>query len=71
MVRCSSSGAYRAADLASREASILLTSSGNTSVRVSDLLGGRISSSGNLWYRGNPQKVTVSATSSGRLVRLY
>jgi hypothetical protein len=69
-LRSNSSGEYRAADLASREASIVLQSSGQATVRVSERLDGRISSSGSVRYHGNPSKVSVSATSSGRLVKL-
>lgn len=69
-VRSSSSGEYRAAGLACREASVALTSSGRATIRVSGLLEGRISSSGNLRFHGTPPRVDVSATSSGRLVKL-
>jgi hypothetical protein len=69
-LRSNSSGEYRAADLASREASVLLQSSGRATVRVSERLDGRITSSGSIRYHGNPPKITVNATSSGRLVKL-
>jgi hypothetical protein len=65
-----SSGEYRAADLASRKASVVLQSSGRATVRVSERLDGRITSSGSVRYHGNPAKVTVNATSSGRPVKL-
>ncbi len=69
-LRSNSSGEYRAADLVSREASVVLQSSGRATVRVSERLDGRISSSGSVRYHGSQAKVTVNATSSGRLVKL-
>ncbi len=67
-ITLSSSGEYRAQDLASVEAEVTLTSSGTATVRVSDRLGGRLSSSGNVYYIGNPE-VSVRTTSSGRAVQ--
>jgi len=69
-LKSSSSGEYRAEDLASREATVSLSSSGRATIRVSEQLTGSLSSSGDVRYRGNPPKVTVSASSSGRLVKL-
>jgi carbon monoxide dehydrogenase subunit G len=69
-VRISSSGEYRAADLASREASVQLTSSGEATLRVAERLEARISSSGDVRYRGNPPRVTTHTSSSGRVIKL-
>ena len=66
----SSSGEYRAENLASRAASVGLSSSGSATIWVSESLDARISSSGNVRYRGNPPKVTSHASSSGRLIKL-
>jgi hypothetical protein len=68
-ITITSSGEYRAEDLASVEAKVSLTSSGAARIRVSDQLSGRLSSSGNLYYIGNP-KLSVSTTSSGRTVQV-
>jgi hypothetical protein len=68
-ITISSSGEYRAEDLASAEAQVTLTSGGSVTVRVSDQLSGRLSSSGNLYYIGNPT-VNVTTTSSGRTVQV-
>ena len=68
-ITISSSGEYRAEDLASAEAQVTLTSGGSVTVRVSDQLSGRLSSSGNLYYIGNPT-VNVTTTSSGRAVQV-
>jgi len=66
----SSSGEYRAEDLASREAVAKLSSSGRATLSVSETLTGSVSSSGDLRYRGNPTRVTVTTNSSGRVVKL-
>lgn len=65
-IRLSSSGEYRARDLASRRADVTLSSSGDATVRASERLTGRLSSSGDLYYIGNPA-MDVSTSSSGRV----
>jgi len=65
----SSSGDYQAQDLASVKANVDLTSSGSATVRVSDRLSGRLSSSGNIYYVGNPE-VDVRMTSSGKTIQV-
>lgn len=64
-ITISSSGEYRARDLPSENADVSLSSSGDATLRVSAVLSGRLSSSGNINYVGNP-KVTVNISSSGR-----
>ncbi len=64
-ITISSSGQYRARDLASENADVSLSSSGDATLRVSAVLSGRLSSSGNINYIGSP-KVNVSNSSSGR-----
>ncbi len=64
-IRISSSGEYRARDLSSENADVSLSSSGDATLRVSAVLSGRLSSSGNINYIGNP-KVSVNTSSSGR-----
>lgn len=66
-ITISSSGEYRARDLSSVEAEVTLTSNGTATIRVSDHLNGRLSSSGDIYYIGNPE-VNVRTTSSGRTV---
>jgi hypothetical protein len=68
-ITISSSGEYRARDLQSVSANVTLTSSGEATIRVSDRLTGRLSSSGSINYIGNPN-VNVSKTSSGRTVQI-
>lgn len=68
-ISISSSGEYRAGNLASAEADVTLTSSGDATLQVSDRLSGRLSSSGNLYYIGNPN-VNVRTTSSGNTTQI-
>jgi len=68
-IRLSSSGEYRARDLASTGVDVNLSSSGDATLRVSERLTGRLSSSGNLYYIGNPT-LDVSMSSSGRTERI-
>jgi hypothetical protein len=63
----SSSGDFQARDMASATADIDLTSNGSATVWVSDRLSGRLSSSGNIYYVGNPE-VDVRMTSSGKTI---
>ncbi len=63
----SSSGAFQAGDLKVQEAVITLSSSGKITVWVTDDLRAKISSSGNIYYYGNPT-VHPTLTSSGKLI---
>jgi hypothetical protein len=65
----SSSGDFQARDMASVTADIDLTSNGSATVRVSDRLSGQLSSSGNIYYVGNPE-VDVQMTSSGKTIEI-
>jgi hypothetical protein len=65
-----SSGGYAGGQLASRSAVVRVSSSGSATLRVSESLDAVVTSSGNLRYYGNPGVRKVSATSSGRVVRL-
>jgi hypothetical protein len=68
-ITISSSGEYRARELSSVTANVVLTSSGEATVRVSTRLSGRLSSSANINYLGNPD-VNVTKTSSGRTIQI-
>jgi hypothetical protein len=63
----SSSGAFQAGDLKLQEAVITLSSSGAITVWVTDDLRAKISSSGNIYYYGNPT-VHSTLTSSGKVI---
>lgn len=64
----SSSGKYNAQDLASQDANVRLSSSGEAYIRVQNNLDVLLSSSGNVYYYGNPQ-IQVTNTSSGQVIK--
>ena len=68
-VTISSSGKYTAQDLASDDADVRLSSNGSATIWVQDHLKAKLTSSGDLRYRGNP---TVDATtdSSGDVIQI-
>jgi hypothetical protein len=68
-ISLSSSGDYNARDLASNDAEIDVTSSGDATVRVRDFLEATTSSSGDVYYYGNPE-VDSSEESSGDVKRV-
>jgi hypothetical protein len=65
----SSSGKYNARDLASDEADVRLSSSGSAMIWVKNTLTAKLSSTGNLNYRGNPT-VDSTTNSSGDVIHL-
>jgi hypothetical protein len=68
-VRLSSSGDYLAGHVESEDAKVSISSSGDAYIHVEGTLRAALSSSGSLYYSGNPS-VTVSASSSGRARRV-
>lgn len=64
----SSSGDYEASNVDSLEAEVNISSSGRATIRVSDSLDAALTSSGNVYYYGDPQ-LNVSASSSGRAIQ--
>lgn len=67
-IKISSSGNYSAENLESQQVGAKISSSGDSAVRVSDILDASISSSGNLYYYGDPS-VNSKETSSGNVVK--
>jgi hypothetical protein len=65
-VAISGSGRYRARDLASRQASVTISGSGDCDVRVSDTLDTSITGSGHVSYVGSPA-VSQHVTGSGSI----
>ncbi|WP_420581083.1 head GIN domain-containing protein [Reichenbachiella sp.] len=63
----SSSGKLSAYDMDSEEVDVSVSSSGKAEVTVHALIEGRASSSGRVYYRGNPDKVYVDTSSSGKI----
>lgn len=68
-VTISSSGKYTAQDLASDEADVRLNSNGSATLWVRNDLKARLSSSGDLRYRGNPT-VDATTSSSGDVIQI-
>jgi hypothetical protein len=69
-IRLSSSGGYSGGRLDSRKTSVRVSSSGSATLRASESLEAHLTSSGDVWYFGSPQRVDRQVTSSGSLVRL-
>ncbi|HSU37732.1 MAG TPA: head GIN domain-containing protein [Propionibacteriaceae bacterium] len=67
-VDISGSGSFRAAELATRTASVDISGSGDTVIQVSDSLDVRITGSGSVRYRGNPG-ITEHISGSGDLIK--
>ena len=68
-IKISSSGDYNAKNLASKSAMVHLSSSGDATIRVSDALNANTSSSGNVFYAGDPEVKKIS-TSSGDVQKI-
>lgn len=64
------SGSYNAATLNTETARMMISGSGNANIAVNGSLTARLSGSGSVYYRGNPVRVDVNATGSGRVVKI-
>ncbi len=69
-IKISGSGDISALDFATESCSIGISGSGNGKVNVSSKLDVRISGSGDVRYKGNPEDVNVSAGGSGTVRKL-
>jgi len=69
-VAISSSGDYDAPGLESRIATVRISSSGDAHLWVTERLRAATSSSGSIYYRGDPQSVQAKESSSGDVVRM-
>lgn len=67
-VSISSSGSYDAREIDALNAKVTITSSGNARIWVRDELDANISSSGNVYYRGDP-RLNVRNNSSGEVIK--
>lgn len=65
----SGSGDFKGLDLQSQDANIRKSGSGNTSLGVSGNLSVRASGSGDVQYRGNPDRNDIRFSGSGRLTK--
>jgi len=66
-IRLSSSGEYDGENVICQNAYVKLTSSGNATLNVQSILEADLSSSGNVYYTGNPKIVYKDSSSSGRV----
>jgi hypothetical protein len=65
----SSSGKYDSANLVSQNASMRLSSSGDAAIHVLENLEVDLSSSGNVYYTGNPSIRNADSSSSGNVIK--
>lgn len=66
----SGSGKVLSADLEVNTAEIHISGSGNVETNVKEELDGRISGSGNIRYKGNPNRVNVNSSGSGNASKM-
>lgn len=66
----SGSGNLHAYDLLNTVASGIITGAGKCELNVSQKLNGQISGSGIIYYSGNPEKVEVAVSGTGKIVKL-
>jgi hypothetical protein len=66
-IRLSSSGEYNGEYLTCQTASVELSSSGDATLNVLEVLTADLSSSGNVYYVGNPKIVINNSSSTGRV----
>lgn len=66
-IRLSSSGEYIGKNVICQSAQVRLSSSGNATLNVLEVLEADLSSSGNVYYIGNPRIVYKDSSSSGRV----
>jgi hypothetical protein len=67
-LRLSSSGEYDGESVICQNADVTLTSSGDATLNVQGTLTADLSSSGNVYYRGNPKVVYKDSSSTGRVL---
>ena len=65
----SSAGDIKAYELTVKEADIKASSAGDVKITVTDRLYARASSAGDIYFRGNPEKVDARSSSAGDVVR--
>ena len=66
----SGSGNLNAEDLASESCEVRISGSGNCRVNVDTSLNSRVSGSGNVYYRGNPDKLNNQSSGSGSIKKI-
>jgi hypothetical protein len=69
-ITLSSSGEYDGSNVESLQVDVGLSSSGNARINVLDKLEVNLSSSGNVYYLGDPGIITNESSSTGRLIKM-
>ena len=69
-LQISGSGNLDAEDLASENCQVRISGSGNCRVQVDNTLDSRVSGSGNVYYRGNPEKLSNHSSGSGSIKKI-
>ena len=70
VMQISGSGNMNAEDLASENCQIRISGSGNCRVQVDNSLDSRVSGSGNVYYKGNPEKLSNHSSGSGGIKKI-
>jgi len=66
----SGSGNLNAEELASENCEVRISGSGNCRVQVDNSLDSRVSGSGNVYYKGNPEKLSNHSSGSGSIKKI-
>jgi len=69
-INISSSGNYEGGSVESRKTEVRISSSGDAKVWVTEYLDVHLSSSGDLYYKGDPEKFYQKETSSGDVIKM-
>lgn len=69
-IQISGSGNLDAEDLASENCQVRISGSGNCRVQVNNTLESRVSGSGNVFYKGNPEKLSNHSSGSGSIKKI-
>lgn len=70
IMQISGSGNLNAEDLASENCQVRISGSGNCRVQVGTSLESRVSGSGNVYYKGNPEKLSNHSSGSGSIKKI-
>ncbi len=69
-LQISGSGNLNAENLASENCQVRISGSGNCRVQVDNSLESRVSGSGNVYYKGNPEKLSNYSSGSGSIKKI-
>ncbi len=69
-VKISGSGRIKAEDFSVKECKASISGSGSCEITVEDKIDARISGSGSIYYKGDPEHVNTSASGSGKVRKM-